>query len=53
MSQLEIRDIKPKRAERPDSKMIGKPSIGFVLTETEYDNLKKTNVFLFLLTLIL
>ena len=45
MSQQEIKDLKAEWAERPVNKMIGKPPIRFVPTETEYDNPEKTNVF--------
>ena len=45
MGQLEIRDNKLEWVERPGNKMIGKPPISFVPTETDYGNPEKTNVF--------
>ena len=45
MSKLVIKDIKPEWAERQGNKMIRKPPIMFVPTETEYNNPEKTNVF--------
>ena len=45
MSQLDIKDIKTEWVERPGNKIIGKPSIRFVTTKTEYYTPEKNKLF--------